>query len=80
MRLHNGSSISSPRLDRMELDLMPVKLDLTSRGDAEAAVRATVDRFGRIEVVFDRITNIDGVPDGYRAMNGREAIKVMIEF
>jgi len=37
---------------------------------------------GRIEpgLVFDRVTNIDGVPDGYRAMNGREAIKVMIEF
>ena len=30
--------------------------------------------------VFDRVTNIDGVPDGYRAMNDREAIKVMIEF
>jgi 4-carboxymuconolactone decarboxylase len=25
-------------------------------------------------------TNIDGVPDGYRAMNEREALKVMIEF
>jgi threonine dehydrogenase-like Zn-dependent dehydrogenase len=37
---------------------------------------------GRIEpgLVFDRITNIDGVPDGYRAMNDREAVKVMIEF
>src|SRR4051794_22971524 len=30
--------------------------------------------------VFDRTTNLDGVPDGYRAMNDREAIKVMIEF
>src|SRR2546423_6173879 len=30
--------------------------------------------------VFDRVTNLDGVPDGYRAMNDREAIKVMIEF
>ena len=27
--------------------------------------------------VFDRVTNLDGVPDGYRAMNEREAIKVM---
>jgi threonine dehydrogenase-like Zn-dependent dehydrogenase len=37
---------------------------------------------GRIEpgLVFDRSTNIDGVPDGYRAMNEREAIKVMINF
>jgi threonine dehydrogenase-like Zn-dependent dehydrogenase len=29
--------------------------------------------------VFDRITNLDGVPDGYRAMNDRQSIKVMIE-
>jgi len=37
---------------------------------------------GRIEPgrVFDRVTNLDGVPDGYRAMNEREAIKVMIKF
>jgi len=37
---------------------------------------------GRIEPgrVFDRVTNLDGVPDGYRAMNEREAIKVLIKF
>ncbi len=37
---------------------------------------------GRIEPgrVFDRVTNLDGVPDGYRAMDDREAIKVMIDF
>jgi threonine dehydrogenase-like Zn-dependent dehydrogenase len=37
---------------------------------------------GRIEPgrVFDRVTTIDGVPDGYRAMNDRDVIKVMIEF
>ncbi len=29
--------------------------------------------------VFDRIVPLDEVPDGYRAMNDREAIKVMIE-
>ena len=29
--------------------------------------------------LFDRTTNLDGVPDGYRAMNDREAIKVLIE-
>ena len=36
---------------------------------------------GRIQPgrVFDRVTNLDGVPDGYRAMNDREAIKVLIE-
>jgi threonine dehydrogenase-like Zn-dependent dehydrogenase len=37
---------------------------------------------GRIDPgrVFDLITNLDGVPDGYQAMNDREAIKVLIEF
>src|SRR5256714_2922855 len=37
---------------------------------------------GRIEPgrVFDRVVSLDDVPDGYRAMNDREAIKVMIEF
>jgi threonine dehydrogenase-like Zn-dependent dehydrogenase len=36
---------------------------------------------GRINpgLVFDRVTGLDGVPDGYRAMDEREAIKVMIE-
>jgi hypothetical protein len=29
--------------------------------------------------VFGRTTNLDGVPDGYRAMNDREAIKVCVE-
>jgi len=30
--------------------------------------------------VFDRVTDLDGVPDGYRAMNERAAIKVMVTF
>lgn len=53
-----------------------------------APVRAYIEELlpdvleGRIEPgrVFDRVTDLDGVPDGYRAMNDREAIKVMIEF
>jgi threonine dehydrogenase-like Zn-dependent dehydrogenase len=28
--------------------------------------------------VFDRVTDLDGLPDGYRAMNEREALKVRI--
>ena len=37
---------------------------------------------GRIQPgrVLDRVTDLDGVPDGYRAMDDREAIKVMIAF
>jgi threonine dehydrogenase-like Zn-dependent dehydrogenase len=36
---------------------------------------------GRIEPgrVFDRVVRLDEVPDGYRAMNDRQAIKVLIE-
>ncbi|PYO54424.1 MAG: IMP dehydrogenase [Candidatus Rokuibacteriota bacterium] len=36
---------------------------------------------GRIEPgrVFDRLVDLDGAPDGYRAMNEREAIKVMVK-
>lgn len=28
--------------------------------------------------VFDRTVGLDGVPDGYLAMNKREALKVMV--
>jgi threonine dehydrogenase-like Zn-dependent dehydrogenase len=52
-----------------------------------APVRAYIEELlpdvleGRIQPgrVFDRRTNLDGVPEGYRAMNDREAIKVLIE-
>lgn len=52
-----------------------------------APVRAYIEELlpdvleGRIHPgrVFDRTTGIDGVPDGYRAMNKREAIKVMVK-
>ena len=52
-----------------------------------APVRAYIEELlpdvleGRINPgrVFDRVTNLDGVPDSYRAMNDREALKVMIE-
>jgi hypothetical protein len=57
-------------------------------GGGPAPVRAYINDLlpdvleGRIQPgrVFDRVTNLDGVPDGYRAMNDREAIKVMITF
>ncbi len=55
-------------------------------GGGPAPVRAYIDGLlpdileGRIEPgrVFDRVVDLDGVPDGYRAMNDREAIKVMV--
>jgi threonine dehydrogenase-like Zn-dependent dehydrogenase len=52
-----------------------------------APVRAYVEELlpdvleGKIEPgrVFDRTVALEGVPDGYRAMNDREAIKVMVK-
>ena len=38
-------------------DLLPVKLDVTRPGDAEAAVRAGVGRFGRIDVLVNNAAN-----------------------
>jgi threonine dehydrogenase-like Zn-dependent dehydrogenase len=51
-----------------------------------APTRAYIDELlpdvmeGRIDPgrVFDRTVGLDGVPDGYRAMNEREALKVLI--
>jgi threonine dehydrogenase-like Zn-dependent dehydrogenase len=56
-------------------------------GGGPAPVRAYIEELlpdileGRIEPgrVFDRVVRLDEVPDGYRAMNDREAIKVMVE-
>jgi threonine dehydrogenase-like Zn-dependent dehydrogenase len=55
-------------------------------GGGPAPVRAYIEellpdvREGRIQPgrVFDRTVDLDGVPDGYRAMNDRESIKVMV--
>jgi threonine dehydrogenase-like Zn-dependent dehydrogenase len=55
-------------------------------GGGPAPVRAYIEELlpdvldGRIEPgrVFDRSVGLDGVPDGYRAMNDRESIKVMV--
>ena len=38
-------------------DLLVVKLDVTSRADAEAAVQAAVDRFSRIDVLVNNAAN-----------------------
>jgi threonine dehydrogenase-like Zn-dependent dehydrogenase len=57
-------------------------------GGGPAPARAYIEELlpdvleGRIEPgrVFDRVIDLEEVPDGYRAMNDREAIKVMIDF
>jgi threonine dehydrogenase-like Zn-dependent dehydrogenase len=59
-----------------------------SIGGGPAPVRAYLEELlpdvldGTIEPgrVFDRVVRLDEVPDGYRAMNDREALKVLIEF
>jgi NAD(P)-dependent dehydrogenase (short-subunit alcohol dehydrogenase family) len=38
-------------------DLLVVKLDITKPADAESAVKATVDRFGRIDVLVNNAAN-----------------------
>src|SRR6266542_2864604 len=38
-------------------DLLVVKLDITSRTDAEAAVQAAVERLGRIDVLVNNAAN-----------------------
>src|SRR5215210_866437 len=56
-------------------------------GGGPAPVRAYIEELlpdvleGRIEPgrVFDRVISLDEVPDGYRAMNERESIKVMVK-
>ena len=56
-------------------------------GGGPAPVRAYIEELlpdvleGNVEPgrVFDRTVGLDGVPDGYRAMNDREAIKVMVK-
>jgi threonine dehydrogenase-like Zn-dependent dehydrogenase len=56
-------------------------------GGGPAPVRAYIETLlpdvleGRIEPgrVFDRTIGLDGVPDGYRAMDERKAIKVMVK-
>jgi NAD(P)-dependent dehydrogenase (short-subunit alcohol dehydrogenase family) len=41
-------------------DLLVLELDITSRQDAEAAVQAAVDRFGRIDVLVNNAANFSG--------------------
>ncbi len=67
---------------------MPTFLSNITISGGPAPARAYIEELlpdvleGRIEPgrVFDWVGGLDQVPDGYRAMNDRKAIKVMIEF
>ena len=68
------------------------RLALNAVGSSELELKLTVRAYlphlipevleGRIEPgkVFDLRGGIDLVPDGYRAMNERKAIKMLVEF
>jgi len=66
---------------------MPSFFKNVTVGGGPAPVRAYIDELlpdvldGRIEPgrVFDRTVDLDGVPEGYRAMNDRESIKVLVK-
>ncbi len=66
---------------------MPTFMDNVTIAGGPAPARAYIEELlpdvleGRIEPgqVFDRAGGLDDVPDGYRAMNDREAIKVLID-
>jgi threonine dehydrogenase-like Zn-dependent dehydrogenase len=66
---------------------LPAFYNNVSVGGGPAPVRAYVEELlpdileGRIEPgrVFDRVVGLEGVPEGYSAMNEREAIKVMVQ-
>ena len=65
----------------------PMFYDNIIVGGGPAPVRAYIEELlpdileGRIEPgrVFDRETDLNGVPNGYRAMDDRESIKVMVK-
>jgi threonine dehydrogenase-like Zn-dependent dehydrogenase len=66
---------------------MPSFFKNVTIGGGPAPVRAYIDELlpdvleGRIEPgrVFDQTVDLDGVPEGYRAMNDRESIKVLVK-
>jgi threonine dehydrogenase-like Zn-dependent dehydrogenase len=78
--------VGVPQNETMSASLPAFYNNVTVSG-GPAPARAYIEELlpdileGRIEPgrVFDRVTNLDGVPDGYRAMDEREAIKVMIK-
>lgn len=79
--------VGLPQEDTIPLSLETFFNNMTI-GGGPAPARAYTEELlpdvleGKIEPgrVFDRVIRLDDVPNGYRAMNEREAIKVHIEF
>jgi threonine dehydrogenase-like Zn-dependent dehydrogenase len=84
-----GGAVGRIGLPQHELipTTMKTFFDNVSVAGGPAPARAYIDELlpdvleGRIEPgrVFDRVVPLDGVPDGYRAMNERASIKVMVK-
>jgi threonine dehydrogenase-like Zn-dependent dehydrogenase len=78
--------VGVPQEDSIPLGVQIFFKNVTIAG-GPAPARAYIEELlpdvleGRIEPgrVFDRVASLDEVPDGYRAMNEREALKVLIE-
>lgn len=80
------SRVGLPQYEKGRLDAANVFFRNVSIRGGVAPARAYIPDLlpdvlaGRIQPgrVFDRTVGLDGVPDGYRAMNEREALKVLI--
>lgn len=80
------SRVGAPQYDQVPADFGVFLRNITLTGGV-APARAYIEQLlpdvldGIIEPgrVFDTAVSLDGVPDGYRAMNDRDAIKVLIE-
>ncbi|WP_328869267.1 zinc-dependent alcohol dehydrogenase family protein [Streptomyces sp. NBC_00287] len=80
------SRVGAPQYTEVPLGFPEFMRNLTLTGGV-APARAYIDELlpdvleGRIEPgrVFDRTVSLDDVPDGYRAMADREALKVLVQ-
>jgi threonine dehydrogenase-like Zn-dependent dehydrogenase len=87
--VRDGGSVSrvgAPQYSELPLDFGTFMRNVTLTGGV-APARAYIGELmpgildGALQPgrVFDHTTGLDGVPDGYRAMAGRQALKVLIE-
>lgn len=81
------SRVGAPQYSEVEMGSDAFMRNITLTGGV-APARAYIEELlpdvleGKVEPgrVFDRTIDLDGVPDGYQAMAGREALKVLIGF
>jgi NAD(P)-dependent dehydrogenase (short-subunit alcohol dehydrogenase family) len=75
-RRHRTEPREGQHGDREHDDLLAVKLDVTDPADAEAAVAAAVDRFGRIDVQVNNAGNFNA---GFFEQLSPEEFRAQIE-